>query len=171
MFLAYSFTSCAGDCMDFNDGLLRRYRLFLAPEKEHGIAKGLHALEEVGYIRDHARSVVLDPSTGEQEFTRVKDDRPLPGRQPTGSRMVLEKPASAGFLLGARKSRENPDHLRSAFLLRRFSRCFSRSLRRRISWRISLRSARIIPHCTRNSRPRWLLSDKRPSSGKSSPSA
>ncbi|KGS13476.1 hypothetical protein OA77_16360 [Pseudomonas coronafaciens] len=94
--------------MDFNDGLLRRYRLFLAPEKEHGIAKGLHALEEVGYIRAHARSVALDPSTGEQEFIRVKDDRPLPGRQPTGSRDGLGKTRFGGFFVGREKVSREP---------------------------------------------------------------
>ncbi|RMP12866.1 hypothetical protein ALP59_200007 [Pseudomonas savastanoi] len=50
-----------------------------------------------------------------------------------GVGMVLEKPASAGFLLGARKSSLSLGYLRSAFLLRRLSRCTSRSLRRRIS--------------------------------------
>ncbi|RMT56437.1 hypothetical protein ALP44_200009 [Pseudomonas syringae pv. theae] len=97
------------------------------------MAKGLHVLEAVGYFRPDACPVTLDPSTGEQEFTRVKDDRPLPWRQPTGSRDGLGKTRFGGFFIGRENALVGSSYSRSVFRLRRFSRCFSRSLRRRIS--------------------------------------
>ncbi len=89
-------------------------RFFLTPDfplfkgrsklTPRGIAKGLHALEELGYFRPHSRSVVLDPSRGEQEFTRIKDDRPSPRRRPTGSRDGLGKTRFGGFFVACRKA-------------------------------------------------------------------
>ncbi|MEX5538390.1 hypothetical protein ABFV54_25055, partial [Pseudomonas syringae] len=49
--------------------------------------------------------------------SRMIDHRLGGGRQEVG--MVLEKPASAGFLLGAIKSSSISDHVRGAFRLRR----------------------------------------------------
>lgn len=68
-----------------------------------GIAKGLHAVEGFGHFRPGPSSVRLDPSSGEQEFTRIKDDRPSPRRQPTGSRDGLGKTRFGGFFVGREK--------------------------------------------------------------------
>jgi len=74
---------------------------FMPPRQ--GIAKRLHAVEGFGHFRSGPSSVVLDPSSGEQEFTRIKDDRPSPRRQPTGSRDGLGKTRFGGFFVGRNK--------------------------------------------------------------------
>ena len=71
--------------------------------RRQGIAKRLHAVEGFGHFRTGPSSVLLDPSSGEQEFTRIKEDRPSPRRQPTGSRDGLGKTRFGGFFVGRDK--------------------------------------------------------------------
>jgi hypothetical protein len=67
-----------------------------------------HAVEGFGHFRPGPSPVALDPSSGEQEFTRIKDVRPSPRRQPTGSRDGLGKTCFGGFFVGGGKVLGHP---------------------------------------------------------------